>query len=689
MLQLSGERIGNYEILGLLGEGGMAVVYRARQINVGRDVAFKVIESRLANSPDFIKRFEREAHTIANLNHPHILKLFDFGHHEGLVYLVMELQPGGSLAQWLRNEGALPIEQVARYISQIGSALDYAHGRGVIHRDLKPQNVLLDEQLNAILTDFGVARIVGDVTALTGSGVAVGTPAYMAPEQWHGTEVDARTDLYTLAVMAYELLTARTPYIADTPPAMMYKHLHEQPTPLRELRAELPASIEQVLLKGMAKAPEERFQTAAEFAEAFQEAMTGKVPNSIKVNLPPRTKSAKPTTPVISTPTLARQKAAAAQNRSQLPLILGGLIALALIGILALLVGRSGSDTPALSAAGSETSVQIAADLSPTATETPTATFTATATATFTATATETPTATFTATATPTLTPSPTNTPSATLTPTATATFTTSPTPTATATEAPTLPPDLAAQATFFAEQTRLATVSIPTAYQQTLEANLTHIAQTFTATAWTATPTASATFTPSATRTPTFTPTHTPTPLVSPTPSLSPDQVFLVVLAPSLNVRSGPDTGFGVLGALSRDERIELIGTVSDYSWFAFIYRNGVTAWITANERLVNVIGDKYRLPILNAPRPQATSTRSPAGGGAPAQPTQPPAGGGAPAQPTQPPPPPPPPPPTNTPGQVATQVIMTEEPPPPPPPPPPPTETPPYYQPTLAQIY
>jgi len=216
--------------------------------------------------------------------------------------------------------------------------------------------------------------------------------------------------------------------------------------------------------------------------------------------------------------------------------------------------------------------------------------------------------------------------------------------------------------------------VSIPTAYQQTLEANLTHIAQTFTATAWTATPTASATFTPSATRTPTFTPTHTPTPLVSPTPSLSPDQVFLVVLAPSLNVRSGPDTRFGVLGALNRDERIELIGTVSDYSWFAFIYRDGATAWITANERLVNVIGDKYRLPILNAPRPQATSTRSPAGGGAPAQPTQPPVGGGAPAQPTQPPPPPPPPPPTNTPF-VATEA------PPLPTLPPEPTETPPRY--------
>ncbi len=687
MLRLSGERIGNYEILGLLGEGGMAVVYRARQLNIQREVAFKVIESRLADSPDFIKRFEREAHTIANLNHPHILKLFDFGHYEGLVYLVMELQSGGSLARWLRNEGALPAEQVGRYLTQIGSALDYAHGRGVIHRDLKPQNVLLDEQLNAILTDFGVARIVGDVTALTGSGVAVGTPAYMAPEQWHGTEADARTDVYALAVMAYELLTARTPYVADTPPAMMYKHLHELPTPMRELRAEMPESIEQVLLKGMAKNPDERFQTAGELAEAFHEALSGKVPQSVKIAAPTRNKPAKSTSLTLSTPTLARPKAEAAQRRSQLPLLLGGVLIVVLTGIVALLAGRSGGETVALSPREDAAPLLSAFELSATPTETPTATFTVTATPTATFTVTATPTATFTVTATPTntatFTPSPTNT--ATHTPTATPTDTATFTPTATAsptlTPSPTLPPDQAAQATFFAEQTRRATESLPTAYQQTLEANLTHIAQTFTATAWTATPTASNTFTPSPTSTLTFTPTQTPTPLLSPTPSLAPDQVFLVVLAPSLNVRSGPDTSFGVVGALNQDTRIELIGTNRDYSWFAFTYQNS-TAWITANERLVNVIGDKYRLPILEAPAvaPRRTATPlPPSSGGNPPPPT---ASGGS--NPLPPPPtntpPPPPPPPTEPP--KATEIPLATE------PYDYPTPTPPYLLPT-AQLH
>lgn len=251
--------------------------------------------------------------------------------------------------------------------------------------------MLLDEQLNAILTDFGVARIIGDVTALTGSGVAVGTPAYMAPEQWHGTEADARTDVYALAVMAYELLTARTPYVADTPPAMMYKHLHELPTPLRELRAEMPESIERVLLKGMAKNPDERFQTAGELAEAFHEALSGKVPKSVKIAPSTHSKPAKSTALTLSTPTLARPKAEAAQRRSQLPLLLGGVLIGVLAAILALLIGRSSGETVALSPLEDAAPLLSAFELSATATETPTATFTATATPTNTATFTPSP----------------------------------------------------------------------------------------------------------------------------------------------------------------------------------------------------------------------------------------------------------------------------------------------------------
>ncbi|MBO9308707.1 MAG: serine/threonine protein kinase, partial [Chloroflexi bacterium] len=170
MTDLIGRQLGQYTITALLGSGGMATVYRAQQASIRRDVAIKVIETKLTANPELIKRFEREAQTVAALDHPHILKVFDFGAQDDLLYLVMELKTGGSLAARLKASGKLSAQEVARYLDQISAALDHAHSRGVIHRDLKPQNVLLDQSGNAILSDFGVARILGDVTALTRSG---------------------------------------------------------------------------------------------------------------------------------------------------------------------------------------------------------------------------------------------------------------------------------------------------------------------------------------------------------------------------------------------------------------------------------------------------------------------------------------------------------------------------------------
>ena len=182
MADLIGRRLGNYEISQVLGEGGMASVYRARQVNMGRDVAIKVIKTSANNAEEFTLRFEREARTVAALNHPHILKVFDFGQQDDLAYLVMELQPGGSLAE-LIAAGLLPIAQATQVLQHVGSALDYAHRQGLVHRDLKPQNILFDSDGNAILADFGIAKLLGDAnTMLTQTGVAIGTPIYMAPE---------------------------------------------------------------------------------------------------------------------------------------------------------------------------------------------------------------------------------------------------------------------------------------------------------------------------------------------------------------------------------------------------------------------------------------------------------------------------------------------------------------------------
>src|SRR4051812_7400145 len=161
----------------------MATVYRARQLNIQRDVALKVIKPDLAETSGFIQRFKREAETVATLSHPHILKLFDYGEQDGIVYLVMELLTGGSLGDLIR-QGPLSMQEASRFLDHIAAALDYAHRRGVIHRDLKPQNVLLDEDRNAFLSDFGIAKLLDENTMLTQSGASIGTPAYMAPEQW-------------------------------------------------------------------------------------------------------------------------------------------------------------------------------------------------------------------------------------------------------------------------------------------------------------------------------------------------------------------------------------------------------------------------------------------------------------------------------------------------------------------------
>lgn len=273
MVDLIGSRLGNYELISVLGTGGMAKVYRARQLNVQRDVAIKVIESALALNPEFSERFEREANLVANLNHPHILKLFDYGNQDGLLYLVMELQPSGSLADVLRR-GPLALEHIARILDQIGSALDFAHREGIIHRDLKPQNVLFDKMGNAILADFGVARVMGEITTRTQAGTVMGTPAYMAPEQWQAWPLDGRVDIYSMGIMLFEMLTGNTPFDAETPFQVMHGHVNRNPPPLRTVRPDLPSNFDDVLQKALAKDRDLRFNTASELAAAFRAALT-------------------------------------------------------------------------------------------------------------------------------------------------------------------------------------------------------------------------------------------------------------------------------------------------------------------------------------------------------------------------------------------------------------------------------
>src|SRR5450432_2920924 len=274
MADLIGQRLGQYEITALLGEGGMAAVYRAHDLTVKRDVAIKVIKHHLLNKDEFIQRFEREANTVASLSHPFILKVFTYGEAEDMVYLVMELMVGGTLAQQIRR-GPLPVDQTSRMLDQIASALDYAHQKGILHRDLKPHNVLLDEAGNAHLSDFGIAKLLNETSVLTQSGAVMGTPAYMSPEQWQGQPLDARADLYSLAVMLFEMLTGGLPFTADTPVGLMHKHMSVTPPSLRTIRGELPEAVEDVVQKALAKEPADRYVSASAFADAFKAALQG------------------------------------------------------------------------------------------------------------------------------------------------------------------------------------------------------------------------------------------------------------------------------------------------------------------------------------------------------------------------------------------------------------------------------
>ncbi len=263
---------GQYAIRSVLGRGGMATVYLARQASMDRDVAIKVMAAELADDEQFVARFEHEAQLIARLQHPHILPVIDFGREGKHIYIVMQSVRGGSLDDRL-SRGPLPLPLAARMLGQIASALTFAHEQGIVHRDLKPNNVLLDERDNAYLTDFGIAKMLAGTTKLTATGNILGTPAYMAPEQWRGELVDARTDIYSLGIMLYEMVLGQLPFSGDTPYTLMYKHFNDAPPPPHLANPDLDPGVEAVILRALAKNPDDRYQSAEAMAEDFVTAL--------------------------------------------------------------------------------------------------------------------------------------------------------------------------------------------------------------------------------------------------------------------------------------------------------------------------------------------------------------------------------------------------------------------------------
>lgn len=365
MSSLIGRTLGQYEIVELIGQGGMATVYKGYQRSLDRHVAIKVLPPHPAMNEQFIQRFELEAKTVGRLQHPHILPLFDYGTEDDILYLVMGLVEGGSLSD-LIDEGALPPRRVEKILREIASAMDYAHRQGVIHRDIKPGNILIDAEGHALLTDFGIVKMTqqSESADLTGTGI-VGTPAYMAPEQAQGLELDERADIYALGTVVYEMLTGQQPYQADTVMQVLVKQIHDPVPSLLTVSPQMPESLDDVMQKVLAKPPDDRYSTAADFAEAFSRALhedsdsLAAVRSQYPVNAEtPRTVEATtkqpettPLTPSSNSPTdtSPSQTIIVQQGANPLVLLAGfGLIAVVIVIIAVLLIdpGAESDDTP-------------------------------------------------------------------------------------------------------------------------------------------------------------------------------------------------------------------------------------------------------------------------------------------------------------------------------------------------------
>jgi predicted Ser/Thr protein kinase len=254
-----------------IGRGGMSVVFRARDRRLNRLVAIKVLPPELSYDPAIRTRFTREAQTAAQLSHAHIVPIYDVGERDGIAHFVMALITGGNLADLLAREPRQPIEEARRLLREIADALAFAHVRGVIHRDIKPDNILLDAANGrALVTDFGIARAIEAGTRLTVTGAAVGTPTYMSPEQAMGErEIDGRSDIYSLGVIGYQMLTGRVPFAAGNPMALLLKHVGERPRPIADQRPEVPKSLRDAIERSMMKEAEDRWPTAAALRDAL------------------------------------------------------------------------------------------------------------------------------------------------------------------------------------------------------------------------------------------------------------------------------------------------------------------------------------------------------------------------------------------------------------------------------------
>ncbi len=314
---LIGTTLGNYKILAPLGQGGMAHVYRANQENLNREVAVKVLPPWYASDRNFVERFNLEARLVARLSHPNIVTIHDFSENNGHLYIVMQLVDGGTLkhkmdaarsASGASSAGWLDIGEANRIFQQLASALTYAHEHGIIHRDIKPVNVLMERSGRPILSDFGIAKVLAGSSGLTRPGAGVGTPEYMSPEQCTGEEVDGRADIYALGVMLFESLTGRTPFVGDNYHALAHSHLYLEPPDPGIYNPQLTAPVCRVILTALQKKPASRYQQANDLALALDQAIHPSTIGDISAQPTQRPGGIEraPTSPIYACPTCHR-----------------------------------------------------------------------------------------------------------------------------------------------------------------------------------------------------------------------------------------------------------------------------------------------------------------------------------------------------------------------------------------------
>lgn len=341
---------GRYELIQKIARGGMAEVYMARDQLLDRPVALKVLFPELSVNVSFVERFRREAQAAANLTHPNIVSVFDWGEADNTYFIVMELVGGVTLSSLIKDNGRIDPDRAANIASEVAASLSFAHRHGVIHRDVKPSNVLITEDNQVKVTDFGIARAATADGDLTQTGAVMGTATYIPPEQAQGLVVDGRSDVYSLGVVLYEMLTGQVPFTGDSPLSIAYKHVREEPIHPRELVPEIPVGLEAIVLKAMAKDPSARYQSAIEMRDDLNRFLNKQDVMALGVADPGATQAL----PLVSPSDQDRTQVLRTAPIAQVPVesdhrgrnwLLAGIAVLVII-ILALLLGAKGLFNP-------------------------------------------------------------------------------------------------------------------------------------------------------------------------------------------------------------------------------------------------------------------------------------------------------------------------------------------------------